>query len=255
LTLHNTIPVGKDPDALVIDPGAEKLVVVNLDPSDDQGSVTVVQICCGPITPQKSIGDLIITIQNMINNGTLNKGQGNALSGKLYDALEMLGEGKNKTAVNQLVAFIDKVTDLMYDGVIPAEQGAAIIDATYAIIDEIEVNKDDKKSEPVYSNALEPEMPSESALVGIYPNPFGISTTINYSVASENNRPVKVWMKVYSITGQLVANLVNQRMTPGFYTCEWDGMTEDGRIVSEGTYIIRFMSGDVHHAEIITRLR
>jgi len=143
----------------------------------------------------------------------------------------------------------------MYDGVIPAEQGAAIIDATYAIIDEIDISKDNKKSEPVYSHASEPERPSESALVGIYPNPFGISTTINYSVASENNRPVKVWMKVYSITGHLVSNIVDRRMTPGFYTIEWDGMTEDGRIVSEGTYIIRFMSGDVHHAEIISKFR
>ena len=254
LTLHNTIPVGEDPDGLVIDPAAEKLIVVNSTSPDDHGTVTVVQICCGPVTPQKSIGDLIIAIQNMINLGTLDKGQGNALTNKLFHALEKIAEGKNKTAVNTLNAFINQVTDLMDDGVISEDQGTGIIDATNAIIDQLDVKKEKKKSEAANTVGEDPIVPDESSLGMIYPNPFNLSTTINYSVHAETDMPVQVWMSVYSITGQLVANLVDQKMPAGYFTFEWDGMTEDGRRVPNGTYMIRFVTNNVHNVKILVKI-
>ncbi|MBA7530121.1 hypothetical protein ES705_22324 [subsurface metagenome] len=254
LTLHNTITI-PDVDALegiVIDHDAEKLIVVSLTSLEGDGAITVVSICCGPVSPLKSIGDLIIAIQNMINAGTLNEGQGNALITKLNNALTKLGKGQTKVAINVLHAFINQVTGLMYGGKIPAEQATAIIDATYAIIDQLE---DTKKSYVINTGVEDPGLQLESALGLIYPNPFGFSTTIHYAVSAENDIPVQVWLRVYNITGQVVANLVDQKMTSGRYTVEWDGRYEDGRKAPDGTYFIRFMAGYVQNVKKIVILK
>ena len=114
--------------------------------------------------------------------------------------------------------------------------------------------------EPVLTEAVNyfaedgPEMPTESGLGQIYPNPFNQTTTINYAIYAENNMPVQVKMNVYSVTGQLVANLVNQKMSPGNYTIEWHGTTEDGWRVPKGTYIIRFVTDIVHNVKILVKL-
>ena len=133
----------------------------------------------------------------------------------------------------------------------PEEEGTAIIDATRAIIDQLDVKQ---KSEAVETSGGDPVIPDESALGQVFPNPFNESTTINYSIHTENDLPVHVWMSVYSMTGQLVANLIDRKMSTGYYTHEWHGETDDGRKVPEGTYIIRFVTDDIHNVKILMKL-
>lgn len=98
-------------------------------------------------------------------------------------------------------------------------------------------------------------MQLESALGLIYPNPFAFSTTIHYAVSTENDIPVQVWLRVYNITGQVVANLVDKEMTSGRYTVEWDGRYDDGRKAPDGTYFIRFRAGYVQNVKKIVILK
>ncbi len=75
LILHNKIPIGKAPEGLVINANSDRLYVIDTNTSGNR-EITTVAICCGPITPSKVIGDLIITVQNMINNGNITKLRG-----------------------------------------------------------------------------------------------------------------------------------------------------------------------------------
>jgi len=60
-----------------------------------------------------------------------------------------------------------------------------------------------------------------------YPNPFNPSTIISYNVSKAGN----VILKVFDITGQEVATLINQEQVPGVYKINWDASG-----LSSGTY-------------------
>jgi hypothetical protein len=99
------------------------------------GRTTVVFI---QYEPETSIGFLIEDIQALVDDGVLNKGQGNSLIGKLDGALDKLNEGKPKVAVNRLNAFINQVMSLIDEGVLSIEQGQPLIDKAATIIWQIE---------------------------------------------------------------------------------------------------------------------
>jgi hypothetical protein len=70
-----------------------------------------------------------------------------------------------------------------------------------------------------------------------YPNPFNPSTTISYNVAKSG----KISLKVFDITGQEIATLVNREQAPGVYKVNWDASG-----MASGTYIYRLeIDGDV----------
>jgi len=73
-----------------------------------------------------------------------------------------------------------------------------------------------------------------------YPNPFNPTTTINYSLANGGN----VSIKVYSITGQLVATLINAFQPQGNHFVKWNGKNLTGQNVSSGVYFVEMISGD-----------
>src|SRR6185369_13419354 len=67
-----------------------------------------------------------------------------------------------------------------------------------------------------------------------YPNPFNGSTTISYSLATDE----KVNIKVYSVSGGEVATLQNGRQLAGLHNLEWNGSAFPG-----GVYIIKMEAG------------
>jgi len=79
----------------------------------------------------------------------------------------------------------------------------------------------------VGENPLGIGVPKAFLLEQNYPNPFNPSTTISYNVSKSSN----VVLKVFDITGQEIAILVNQEQVPGVYKVNWDA----GKLAS-GTY-------------------
>jgi hypothetical protein len=69
-----------------------------------------------------------------------------------------------------------------------------------------------------------------------YPNPFNPSTTIPYSVGgpARGGGPRPVTLRIYDITGRLVATLVDEGKTPGIYEAVWSGTA-----VASGIYFCR----------------
>jgi hypothetical protein len=68
-----------------------------------------------------------------------------------------------------------------------------------------------------------------------YPNPFNAGTSIVFRLPNRAN----VELKIYTILGQEVATLVNERQEAGFHKVSWSGTNDQGRLLSTGVYFCR----------------
>jgi uncharacterized protein len=87
------------------------------------------------LTTEAEIIELIDDVQKLIDDGTLNRGQGNALISKLKNALAKLAMGHTNAAANQLGAFINQVEDYVDDGILTPEQGNQLIQAAALLVE------------------------------------------------------------------------------------------------------------------------
>jgi hypothetical protein len=86
-----------------------------------------------------------------------------------------------------------------------------------------------------------PETPSRRlVLEQNRPNPFNPGTRIDFSI------PDAAWvsLKVYDLSGTLVATLVDRRMQSGPHFAEWNGRDGRGQRVSSGVYLYELRAGD-----------
>jgi hypothetical protein len=83
-------------------------------------------------------------------------------------------------------------------------------------------------------------IPDAFALSQNYPNPFNPSTKINIAVPQTS----QVRVVVYNMLGQEVATLVNEVMSAGFKSINWNGMDSNGKAIATGTYIYRMTAGN-----------
>jgi hypothetical protein len=78
-------------------------------------------------------------------------------------------------------------------------------------------------------------IPTSFNLSQNYPNPFNPTTKINYSVPFDS----KVTISVYSITGELVMELVNDNVSAGSYSVDFNGSN-----LASGMYIYKMTAGN-----------
>jgi len=76
------------------------------------------------------------------------------------------------------------------------------------------------------------EIPSAIYNLTNYPNPFNPSTTIEFSIQNDS----RVELSVYNIKGQKIKTLVNDNLTYGNYSINWNGTNERNESVSSGIY-------------------
>ncbi len=90
------------------------------------------------------------------------------------------------------------------------------------------------------ANALEgaqfaEETPTEFSIGQNYPNPFNPATVFRFGLPV----PAHVSLRIYNITGEEVANLVNGQMTAGYHTVEWNAGS-----LPTGIYVYRMTAGE-----------
>ena len=78
------------------------------------------------------------------------------------------------------------------------------------------------------------EKPANFMLYQNYPNPFNPTTTINFAIPKQ----AKVVVAVYNVIGEKVAKLVNQEMSAGIHSINFDASS-----LSSGVYYYRLTSG------------
>jgi len=81
--------------------------------------------------------------------------------------------------------------------------------------------------------------PARTALMQNAPNPFNPSTVIHYELA----RAGMVRLVVYDLRGQLVRELVSERLDTGRYQVLWDGRDGHGAGAGAGVYFARLVVG------------
>lgn len=70
-----------------------------------------------------------------------------------------------------------------------------------------------------------------------YPNPFNALTLIRY----ELSEPGFVRLKIYTLSGELVKDLVSEDKDVGRYNAIWDGTDSDGIKISTGIYLYQLL--------------
>jgi hypothetical protein len=106
-------------------------------------------------------------------------------------------------------------------------------------------------SAPVFWNTSGKLAPT--LLVGS-PNPFRDAITIDYEVPERvvdesgvthqlSGEAVETSVKVYNVTGRLVATLVESQHAPGRYRTGWSAQDEQGAVVASGVYYVKLTIG------------
>ena len=254
LVPHSTISVGDGPEGLVIDAKAENIYVI--DGPTESRQVTTIRLCCGPVDPAKAIGDLIMSVQNMINAGYISQANGKEIIDKLNAALLDLLKGKTKNAINDLNAFNNKVKALINGHKISAAQGQPLINAANVIITQLNGTKSALAKPYLAENEqVNKDLIPVSKLGLIYPNPFSQTITVNYEIAENKEALTKVQLMVYDVNGRLVSTLVDQMMQSGCYTTSWNGDNDSGGAAPYGTYFILFRAGTVKEVNKIILIK
>jgi hypothetical protein len=97
-------------------------------------------------------------------------------------------------------------------------------------------NLDNNKKEIIVADEHEaPFVPTATALMQNFPNPFNPSTTLTFDVAQAGN----VSIQVYDVSGRLLATLLNSYKEIGRHRVEWNGKNANGSLVPSGIYFYR----------------
>ncbi len=105
----------------------------------------------------------------------------------------------------------------------PMSEGVAIYNEDSVVVTGI-----DDKIDDIFTN-----VPRNFRLDQNYPNPFNPTTTIRFALS----KPGQVSLKVYDITGRLVADLINGQKNAGEYSVMFDGHQ-----LASGVYFYRLQT-------------
>lgn len=89
-----------------------------------------------------------------------------------------------------------------------------------------------------YGNA---NIPSQTAILKNFPNPFNGSTQINYSIGGDPHGSGEVHpitLSVFNILGQKVITLLEQEQASGEHVIRWDGKDKNRQYLPTGVYFL-----------------
>jgi hypothetical protein len=95
------------------------------------------------------------------------------------------------------------------------------------------------EKDDLWSEDLDQAMPSATALLDNYPNPFNPTTTFRYILSEDTH----VSLTVYDMLGRLIATVVDNNQAAGDHSAVWDGSNESGQKLASGIYFYRLAAG------------
>lgn len=100
-------------------------------------------------------------------------------------------------------------------------------------VDWIDNNISTVRERKIYVGIDNPKLDQEYMPFVVFPNPF--TDVANFNIELEQEHHLQV--KVYSITGQMLATIVDEDLSKGHYNFEWNGSTLSGETIESGAYI------------------
>ncbi len=89
------------------------------------------------------------------------------------------------------------------------------------------------------TNNFNSQLPTEFYLAQNYPNPFNPTTTISFAIPAQST----VKLSLYNIIGEKVAELINDEISAGYYSINFDANSVGNGLVS-GVYFYRLVAND-----------
>ncbi len=83
-------------------------------------------------------------------------------------------------------------------------------------------------------------IPTTFELEQNFPNPFNPTTSIKFGLPTKSH----VSVKIYNLLGQEIATLVDEELTAGTHTTEWNGRDKSNSEVASGIYFYKLIAGD-----------
>jgi subtilase family serine protease len=99
--------------------------------------------------------------------------------------------------------------------------------------------------------ALPAQLPQRTLMELVLPNPMRGEAGFRYQLAAAT----KVDLQVFSVDGRRLANLVDRHQKPGYYSLQWSGTGDNGRLLPGGVYFLRFQAGDYRNHQKIVVVR
>ncbi|NNG25987.1 MAG: T9SS type A sorting domain-containing protein, partial [Ignavibacteriaceae bacterium] len=117
------------------------------------------------------------------------------------------------------------VFDGYYLSMAPQGDATRILNYVRLVRDDFTTGIEDDQSE-------NSSIPDEFILYQNYPNPFNPSTTISFSIPVNGN----VSLKIFNVIGQQVDELVNENLSAGSYSYQWNADKQ-----SSGVYFYKLI--------------
>lgn len=101
------------------------------------------------------------------------------------------------------------------------------------------------------SGTIGAETPGGFHLFQNHPNPFNSSTLLTFRVPRE----IRANLSVYSLNGSLVRTLLDQRISGGRHSLQWNGVDSAGLPVASGSYICRLKGEEYTESILVSVIR
>jgi len=203
-------------------------IVISSDDADDpEVTIAITGDCVWVPAPV-----LVERLIDVCGGLDLNRGQRNSLVVKLEQVIRKFDRGQIRTGLNNLNAFMNHVTDFVEEGVLSAEDGGALIaEAQFieALVNDYGVDAFGD------GNNLVNLVPDDFYFDNCYPNPFNAETTISFGLPEVEF----VSIKVYDMSGRIVADLANSQYSAARYDISWRAQD-----IPAGNYLIHLNAGE-----------
>ncbi len=94
-------------------------------------------------------------------------------------------------------------------------------------------------------------LPQHYQLYQNFPNPFNAATEIRYQLPED----CQVRLAIYTVLGQHIRTLVDQRQAAGDYAVNWDGKDGQGQALASGIYVYQIKAGSLVTSRKLTLIR
>jgi hypothetical protein len=112
-------------------------------------------------------------------------------------------------------------------------------------------DRDNHIMDVTFETAVPAEIPGSFILGKNFPNPFNPTTSISFSLPTQEN----VQLEVYGLGGRRVAVLVNETLAAGDHEVIWTGQDEAGHQVASGVYFYRIRAGEYTDVQKMTLVK
>jgi hypothetical protein len=83
-------------------------------------------------------------------------------------------------------------------------------------------------------------LPEEFKIYQNYPNPFNPATKVKFEISQLSN----ISIKVYNILGKEITTLLEEQLSPGSYSIDWEAKDSNGQLLPSGVYLIRLFANN-----------